>query len=126
MPMISPPFYIAPDVKIGKNVIIKPFAVIGLDGFGFETDEKGLYKIPYKRREHKYTVIIEDNVEIGAGCVIDRGSWRDSIIGEGTKLDNMVHTGHNSQIGKNCLLVVGTVLGGSCTMGDNCFVGMNV
>ena len=111
---------------VGKGVLIKPFTVIGFTGFGFETNKRtGKYKIPYQRKKHKFKVIIGDNVEIGAGCVIDRGSWRDSVIGEGTKIDNMVHTGHNTVIGKNCLIAVGTTLGGSTTIGDNCFLGMN-
>lgn len=114
------------DLEIGKNVSIKPYTVIGYSGFGFETDPiTKKYKIPLKRKEHKFKVIIQDNVEIGAGCVIDRGSWRDSVIGEGTKIDNMVHTGHNTVIGKNCLIAVGVTLGGSTTIGDNCFLGMN-
>ena len=108
---------------MGKNVQIKPYCVIGEDGFGFE-QENGKYKIPLKRKEHKYKVIIQDNVEIGAHCVIDRGSWRDSVIGEGSKLDNLIHTGHNTVIGKNCLIAVGVTLGGSTTIGDNCFLGM--
>src|SRR5688572_13346202 len=113
-----------PWVVIGKNVQFKPNVILGEDGFGFE-QENGKYKLPLKRKEHNFKVIIGDNVEIGAGCVIDRGSWRDSVIGEGTKIDNMVHTGHNTVIGKNCMLAVGVTLGGSTTIGDNCFIGMN-
>lgn len=114
------------NVQIGDNVMIKPFTVIGMTGFGFEVNkETGKYKIPLKRKEHKFKVIIKDNVEIGVGCVIDRGSWRDSVIGEGTKIDNMCHTGHNVHIGKNCLLAVGVTLGGSTTLGDGVFMGMN-
>ena len=112
-------------VHIGKNVQIKPYCVIGEDGFGFE-QENGKYKIPLKKKEHNFKVIIEDEVELGVGCVIDRGSWRDSVIGKGSKLDNYIHSGHNSVIGKNCLICVGTTLGGSTTIGDNCFLGMNV
>lgn len=121
------PTYIDPQyVEIGNNVRIKPHCVIGLAGFGFETDHlTGKYHIPLIRKPHEFKVIIKDNVEIGAGCVIDRGSWRDSVIGEGTKIDNMVHTGHNTVIGKNCLITVGVTLGGSSTIGDNCFLGMN-
>lgn len=113
------------NVQIGDNVMIKPFTVIGMTGFGFEK-RKGKFKIPYKRNPHNFKVIIGDNVEIGVGCVIDRGSWRDSVIGEGSKLDNNIHTGHNSIIGKNCLICVGTTLGGSCTLGDSVQIGMNV
>ena len=114
------------NVIFGEDVIVKPFTVIGMTGFGFESNKRGKYKIPYKRKAHKFKVIIKDRVEIGAGCVIDRGSWRDSVIGEGTKIDNMCHTGHNTVLGKNCLIAVGTTLGGSTTIGDHCYLGMNV
>ncbi len=114
------------NVIVGNNVLVKPFTVIGMYGFGFETNpETKKYKIPLKRKEHKFKVIIKDNVEIGAGCCIDRGSWRHSIIEKGTKIDNMCHTGHNTHIGKNCLIAVGTTIGGSVTIGDECFLGMN-
>ena len=113
-------------VIIGNNVDIKPFTTIGFSGFGFEKNENGKYKIPLKRKSHKFKVIIKDNVEIGVGCCIDKGSWRHSIIEKGTKIDNMVHTGHNTHIGKNCLNAVGTTIGGSCTIGDECDIGMNV
>lgn len=114
------------NVVIGNNVMIKPFTVIGMTGFGFEVNkETGKYKIPLTRKPHKFKVIIKDNVEIGVGCCIDKGSWRHSIIEKGTKIDNMVHTGHNTHIGKNCLICVGTTIGGSCTIGDECFLGMN-
>ncbi len=113
-------------IRVHKTVVVKPFTVIGFAGFGFETDKKtGKYKIPLKRKEHKFGVVIGENVEIGACCAIDKGSWRDSIIGKGTKIDNLVHTGHNTQIGENCLLACGVKLGGSTTIGDNCFIGMN-
>jgi len=113
-------------IRIHETVQVKPFTVIGMSGFGFETKAgSSEYKIPLKRKQHKFGVIIEENVEIGACCCIDRGSWRDSIIGKGSKLDNMVHTGHNTQIGEYCLIAVGTTIGGSCTIGNRCFLGMN-
>src|SRR6185503_10067606 len=113
-------------VVYGKNVYVGPFTTIAFPGFGFETDDRtGDYKVPFKRKKHNFKVIIGNDVEIGKGCHIDKGSWRDSIIDSGTKIDNMVHTGHNTHIGKNCMLIVGTTLGGSCTIGDNCFLGMN-
>lgn len=102
-----------------------PTARIGEEGFGFAKDKNGNFIYPLKRNEHNYTVILRDNVEIGPLCVIDRGSWRDTIIGEGTKLDSCVKVAHNVQIGKNNLLVHGTVIGGSCTIGDNNFFGIN-
>jgi len=109
------------DVILGKNVKIKKGAIIGTDGFGYEPDEKDiLIKFP-----HYGKVRIEDNCDIGS-CYIDRGNLTDTVIGEGTKIDNMVHIGHNAKIGKNCLIVAGTVIGGGSIIGDNTFIGMNV
>lgn len=110
----------------GHNVKISSRAVIGEDGFGFERDDNGNYKIPLSRREHHFSVVIGDGVEIGSNSVVHRGRWRDTEIGEGTKIDSLVHVAHNVQIGKHCLVVAGTVLGGSVTIGDNCFIGENV
>jgi len=107
------------------DVMVKPFTVIGFTGFGFEKDKEGYFKYPLKRKRHNFKVIIKQGVEIGAHCCIDRGSWRDSVIGKGTKIDNMVHTGHNTQIGEHCLIAVGVTIGGSCTIGNKCFLGMN-
>ena len=111
-------------VEIGENVTVKPFACLGFLGFSFEKTKKGKLKKPYRRVSHPYKLILEKNVEIGAGCCIDRGSWRESIIGEGTKIDNLCHTGHNTQIGKHCILACGVILGGSTTIGDECQLGM--
>jgi UDP-3-O-[3-hydroxymyristoyl] glucosamine N-acyltransferase len=118
---------INPKCKItyGENVKIDPLVSIGFDGFGFERDGEG-YKIPITRREHTFGVVIGDNVEIGSQSVIHRGRWRDTVIGEGTKIDSLVHVAHNAHIGKHCLVVAGTVIGGSVTIGDHCFIGENV
>jgi len=112
-------------VVLGDNVIVKPFTCIGMAGFGFQVGKKGKYRIPLVRKPHNFKVVIGHDVEIGCGCCIDRGSWRDSIIGSGTKLDNLIHTGHNTQIGKHCLIAVGATIGGSVTIGDFCEIGMN-
>jgi len=109
----------------GHNVKISPSAVLGEEGFGFERDRDG-YEIPLQRREHKFSVVIGDNVEIGANSIVHRGRHRDTIIGEGTKIDALVHVAHNVLIGKHVLIVAGTVLGGSSEIGDECFLGENV
>lgn len=109
----------------GKNVIIGKNVSIGDPGFGFERNAAG-YLLPLTRREHEFGVIIEDDVEIGSNSVIHRGRWRDTVIGEGTKIDSLVHVAHNVHIGKHCLVVAGTVIGGSVTIGDGCFIGENV
>jgi UDP-3-O-[3-hydroxymyristoyl] glucosamine N-acyltransferase len=98
---------------VGDNVIIHPGCRIGQDGFGFLMGRAGHMKVPQIGR-----VIIQDGVEIGAGTTIDRGAGRDTIIGEGTKIDNLVHVGHNVQIGRHCVIVAQTGISGSVTLHD--------
>src|SRR5580700_387918 len=98
---------------IGDRVIIHPGVRIGQDGFGYLPSPKGLQKIPQTRR-----VIIQDDVEIGANSTIDRGATRDTVIGEGTKIDNLVHIGHNCCIGRHCVLVSQTGISGSVIVED--------
>jgi UDP-3-O-[3-hydroxymyristoyl] glucosamine N-acyltransferase len=98
---------------IGDRVIIHPGTRIGQDGFGYLPSPKGHQKIPQTKR-----VIVQDDVEIGANCTIDRGATRDTIIGEGTKIDNLVQIGHNCSIGRHCLIVSQVGISGSVTVGD--------
>lgn len=102
--------------EIGDNVVIQAGTVIGSDAFYYNTK---------KNREHWYKkmiscgkVIIEDNVEIGAGCTIDRGVTASTIIGSGTKMDNMVHIGHDTVVGKNCLFAAQVGIAGATTIED--------
>ncbi|MGH6666167.1 MAG: UDP-3-O-(3-hydroxymyristoyl)glucosamine N-acyltransferase, partial [Pseudolabrys sp.] len=88
------------DALIGDRVIVHPGCKIGQDGFGFVMGEGRHLKIPQVGR-----VIIQDDVEIGAGTAIDRGAIRDTVVGEGTKIDNLVQVGHNVSIGRHCILV---------------------
>ena len=99
--------------KIGKNVIIHSGTVIGSDGFGYYREKEKIYKIP-----HVGGVIIEDEVEIGANVTIDRGTIGNTIIGSGTKIDNLVQIAHNVVIGENCLIVAEVGIGGSVKIGD--------
>jgi UDP-3-O-[3-hydroxymyristoyl] glucosamine N-acyltransferase len=98
---------------IGDRVIVHGGCQIGQDGFGFVMGGAGSLKIPQIGR-----VIIQDDVEIGAGTTIDRGSIRDTVIGEGTKIDNLVQVGHNVSIGRHCVLVAQTGISGSSTLED--------
>jgi UDP-3-O-[3-hydroxymyristoyl] glucosamine N-acyltransferase len=98
---------------IGDNVILHPGCRIGQDGFGYVMGAGGHLKVPQLGR-----VIIQDNVEIGAGTTIDRGALRDTVIGEGTKIDNLVQVGHNVSIGRHCVLVSQTGIAGSATLED--------
>ena len=106
---------------IGDRVIIHPGVRIGQDGFGYLPGPQGHQKIPQNRR-----VIIQDNVEIGANTAIDRGSNRDTFIGEGTKIDNLVQIAHNCLIGRHCLIAAQTGIAGSAKVGDYVVLGGQV
>jgi UDP-3-O-[3-hydroxymyristoyl] glucosamine N-acyltransferase len=103
---------------LGNRVIIHPGACIGQDGFGYVPGAKGHMKIPQVGR-----VVIQDDVEIGANSTIDRGSIRDTLIGEGTKIDNLVQVGHNTVIGRHCFLAGQVGISGSVTIGDYAALG---
>jgi UDP-3-O-[3-hydroxymyristoyl] glucosamine N-acyltransferase len=103
---------------IGDRVVIHPGSLIGQDGFGFAMGPTGHKKVPQIGR-----VIIQDDVEIGAGVAIDRGANRDTIIGEGSKIDNLVQIGHNVVIGRHCVIVAQTGISGSTTVGDFVAIG---
>jgi UDP-3-O-[3-hydroxymyristoyl] glucosamine N-acyltransferase len=98
---------------VGDRVIIHAGARIGQDGFGFALGPQGHMKVPQIGR-----VIIQDNVEIGAGTTIDRGSLKDTIIGEGSKIDNLVQIGHNVVLGRHCVIVAQVGISGSTELGD--------
>ncbi len=101
---------------IGDNVVIQSGTVIGSDAFYYNTKkDRGTW---YKRMESCGRVIIHDNVEIGAGCTIDRGVSSDTVIGQGTKFDNMVHIGHDTIIGQNCLFAAQVGVAGACVIED--------
>lgn len=106
---------------VGNAVTIHPGARIGQDGFGYAPSKTGLTKIVQIGR-----VIIQDNVEIGANTTIDRGALDDTVIGEGTKIDNLVQIGHNVQIGRHCAIVAQVGISGSVTLGDGVMLGGNV
>ncbi len=104
---------------IGNNVIIHPGARIGQDGFGYAPGLKpGMIKIVQIGR-----VIIQDNVEIGANTTVDRGTMDDTVIGEGTKIDNQVQVGHNVRIGRHCGIVSKVGIAGSTRIGDGVMIG---
>jgi UDP-3-O-[3-hydroxymyristoyl] glucosamine N-acyltransferase len=103
---------------IGDRVVIHPGAHIGQDGFGFAMGPRGHRKVPQVGR-----VIIQDDVEIGAGATIDRGANRDTVIGEGTKIDNLVQIAHNVVVGRHCVLASQVGVSGSCTLEDFVAIG---
>ena len=106
---------------IGDRVVIHPGVAIGQDGFGYSISARGIEKIVQVGR-----VIIQDGVEIGANTAIDRGSVRDTVIGENTKIDNQVQIGHNARIGRNTIIVSQVALAGSVTVGDGVMIGGQV
>lgn len=98
---------------VGDRVIIHAGVRIGQDGFGFAMGPRGHLKVPQIGR-----VIIQDDVEIGANSAIDRGALKDTIIGEGTKIDNLVQIGHNVVVGRHCVIVAHVGISGSAELGD--------
>jgi UDP-3-O-[3-hydroxymyristoyl] glucosamine N-acyltransferase len=128
---IYPQVYIGKNVKIGENCIIYSGArvydfcvigdnciihsntVIGSDGFGFQPTENGYQKIPQLGN-----VVLENNVEIGSNCSIDRGTIGSTIIGQGTKIDNLIQIAHNVRIGKNNVIAAQAGIAGSTIIGD--------
>ena len=98
---------------LGNRVILHPGVRIGQDGFGFAMGPRGHLKVPQIGR-----VIIQDDVEIGANTTVDRGASRDTVIGEGTKIDNLVQIAHNVVIGRHCVIVAQVGISGSTTLED--------
>ncbi len=112
--VIHPNVTIRERVRIGSRVIIQPGAVIGSDGFGYVFSGGRHCKIPQVG-----SVVVEDDVEIGASVTIDRATTGETLIGEGTKIDNLVQVGHNVKIGKHCIIVGQVGIGGSAEIGDH-------
>ncbi len=108
-------------IIIGNNVIIHSGTVIGADGFGFVPKGDKIYKVP-----QLCGVKIEDDVEIGANVCIDRGAFTDTVIGKGSKLDNLIQIAHNCKIGNNVLIAGQSGIAGSTVIGDNTMMGGNV
>ena len=105
--------------QIGSDCIIHPNATIGADGFGFRPcPERGLVKIT-----HIGNVIIGNSVEIGANSCVDRGKFSSTVLGDGCKIDNLVQIGHNSRLGRFCIMAGNSGLAGSVTLGDGVMIG---
>ncbi len=114
--IIHPNVTIMDHCIIGNNVIVQAGTVIGSDAFYYNSKKDR--ELWYKKMPSCGRVIIEDDVEIGAGCTIDRGVSHDSIIGQGTKMDNMIHIGHDTVTGKNCLIAAQVGIAGVVTLED--------
>ncbi|MGI5820027.1 MAG: UDP-3-O-(3-hydroxymyristoyl)glucosamine N-acyltransferase [Armatimonadota bacterium] len=115
---IHPQVYVGPRVRMGDRVMVHAGASVGADGFGYLQTAQGHRKIPQIG-----TVILEDDVEVGANSTIDRATVAATTIGAGTKIDDQVHVAHNVRMGKNCLLCGQVGIAGSTTIGDNVVMG---
>lgn len=110
------------ETVIGNNCVINSGAIIGADGFGFAPDENGEYhKVPQTGN-----VVLEDNVDIGAGTTIDRATLGSTVIRKGVKLDNQIQIAHNVEIGRNTVIAAQAGIAGSTKIGENCQIGGQV
>ena len=112
MRVLAPHVTLLAGARLGRRVLVHPGAVIGADGFGFAFDGARHRKIPQVGG-----VVIEDDVEIGANCAIDRATFGDTIVRRGTKIDNLVQIGHNVEVGEHSILVAQVGVSGSSRLG---------
>lgn len=119
--VIHPNVVLYDGVSIGDRVVLHAGVCIGADGFGYVRDEMGYYKFPQIG-----TVVIEDDVELGAYTCVDRAALGRTRIGKGTKIDNMVHVGHNCDIGERVVIAAQTGISGSVTIEDDAVIGGQV
>jgi len=120
--LLYPSVAVREGCRIGARVIIQPGAIIGSDGFGFAPLPDG----SYKKIPQLGIVVIEDDVEIGANCTIDRATMGETRIGKGTKLDNLIQVAHNVVIGEHTVIAAQTGISGSTKIGSHCMVGGQV
>ena len=119
--VIHPNVFLEDGITVGDRVILHAGVVIGADGFGYVRDEHSHHKFPQIG-----TVIIEDDVELGANTCVDRAALGRTRIGRGTKIDNLVHVGHNCDIGDRVVIAAQTGISGSVTIEDDCIIGGQV
>lgn len=119
--VIFPNVVLYPGVRLGRRCRVHAGSVLGADGFRFHATKSGLLKVPQVAG-----VQVGDDVEIGALCTIDRGFLEDTRIGDGCKLDNMVHVAHNVTLGRYVVIAAQTGVSGSCTIGDGAILGGQV
>jgi len=120
---LYPRVVIYPGTTLGRRVVVHAGAVLGSDGFGFVRDE---VHGRYQKFPQIGELVIGEYVEIGANCTIDRGALERTVIGPGTKLDNLVHIGHNSSVGANVVIAAQTGISGSVSIGDDAVIGGQV
>lgn len=119
--IIGPRVVVLPDVRIGSHCVIQPGSVIGSVGFEIKRTSRGLLTV-----SHDGIVDIGDRVEIGANSCIDKGfRRRPTLIEDEARIDNLVHIAHAARVGRGAFVIAGTVLGGSCTVGDDVWLSIN-
>jgi UDP-3-O-[3-hydroxymyristoyl] glucosamine N-acyltransferase len=118
---VHPNAVIGARVRIGSRVVIHAGAMLGADGFGFRPGPRGLEKL-----EHIGIVVLGDDVEIGAGTTIDRARFGRTVVGRGTKIDNLCQIAHNVRIGQHCVIAAQSGISGSTVIGDGCMIGGQV
>ncbi len=111
--LLHPGVHVGHDVRIGDRAVLHSGCVLGADGFGFAAGQGGPLKIAHLGR-----VLVGNDVEIGANSTVDRGTLGDTVIGDHTKIDNLVQIGHNVTIGRGCLIAGQAAIGGSTVLGD--------
>lgn len=111
--VLGPRVVCGPRTRLGARVVVKAGAVLGTIGFGYHSGPDGHARIPHAGR-----CVVEDDVHVGANSCIDRGSVGDTVVGAGTKIDNLVQIGHNVRIGRHCLIMAGVGIAGSSRIGD--------
>lgn len=112
---------IGPEVTIERGVYIGPGSVIGNSGCGYTYDEEAGWTF----KPHEYGVILAEGVHIRGNVCVDRGSWRDTYIGSGTVIDNLVHIAHNVVTGDDCMIIAGAEVSGSCNLASQVYIGPN-
>lgn len=118
--VLHPRVVVCPDVELGERLVVQAGSVIGSDGFGYAKDGTTWIRVPQLG-----TVRIGDDVEIGAGCTIDRGTLGATQIGPRTKIDNLCHIAHNCVLGADIVMAANVGIAGSTTVGDRCVIGGN-
>lgn len=115
---LNPGSVVHENTILGDRVVLRAHAVVGGQGFGFSTDEQG----HHHHIRQLGRAVIGDDCEIGAGTAVDNGAMNDTVVGSGTKIDNLVHLGHNVQVGKDCFIIAQTGIAGSTTIGNHCIL----
>jgi len=111
---IGPHAVCYPGARLGDRVVLKAGAVVGGPGFGYLREPDGHHRLPQLG-----ACVLQDDVEVGSGSCVDGGTFEDTIIGRGTKIDNLVQVGHNVRLGERCLVMATTGIAGSCQIGND-------